>query len=404
MRTYPIPFNEEARVGAVRAVPGLTPENEPVFDAICRAVATVFDCPIAHISVVEESSQWYKSVVGIDLPEMPKDSSFCTHTIMSEQPMIIPDLSLHPKFCDHPMVVEGGPQARFYAGVPLVLSSGFRFGSLCVLDVKPHSAPTQKEIRILEDLGQSVVAALERAPAQPAADVATVAHTNFLTLVGHELRTPLTVMQGALRLLEARLADPLDQKLAGSAHRATEHLSKLINTILHFSNVTTGEVFLNEAPVDLAAMVRELHEHNVHSVAQHGKDFAPPECDVVVPVLADAEHIRICMTALLLNAIAHGGDAIQTAARHDAHGNVEITVRDNGRLEDHIDLAELYKPFIVGGSLAQRSTDGGLGLGLPLTRKLVELHGGEFEVHAGQDTTTALIRLPRWRTEAIVKH
>ena len=82
LRTYPIPFNEEARLRAVFSVAGLREENTGVFDAICEATRTLLDCPIAHISVVEDDTQWYKSVVGIELGRMPKDNSFCAHTIM----------------------------------------------------------------------------------------------------------------------------------------------------------------------------------------------------------------------------------------------------------------------------------------------------------------------------------
>ena len=129
MRTYPIPFNEEARLRAVFDIPGLTAQNEALFDTICEAARTLLDCPIAHISVVEEDSQWYKSVVGMHLDPMPKDTGFCAHTIMSDAPMIVPDLSKDARFERHPMVAKGGPEARYYAGVPLILSSGHRFGS-----------------------------------------------------------------------------------------------------------------------------------------------------------------------------------------------------------------------------------------------------------------------------------
>ncbi|WP_411976133.1 GAF domain-containing protein [Sulfitobacter faviae] len=117
MRTYPIPFNEEARLRAVFDVPGLTAENEALFDTICEATRRLLDCPIAHISVVEADTQWYKSVVGYPLGPMPKDTGFCSHTIMSDAPLVVPDLSKDPRFARHPMVAEGGPEARYYCGV-----------------------------------------------------------------------------------------------------------------------------------------------------------------------------------------------------------------------------------------------------------------------------------------------
>ncbi|EAR51456.1 two-component sensor histidine kinase [Oceanicola granulosus HTCC2516] len=400
MRTYPVPFNEDARVTAVHAVPGLTRENEPLFDAICTAAARLFDCPIAHVSVVEQSRQWYKSVVGIELSEMPKDNSFCTHTIMSGEPMVVPDLSRDPRFVDHPMVAEGGPQARFYAGVPLVLSSGFRFGSLCVLDFVPHAAPGEREMAALTALGEAVVAALEKAPAAAAEPAGGAAQDVFLSLVGHELRTPLTIVQGCLRMLEARAAGDVERKLAGSSMKAALHLSRLVTSILKFSDVRTGELQLDEAPVALGPLLEELYEDHALAMEEAGKTFRAPSCSLDAEVLLDVEHIRTCVTSLLLNSVLHGGGTIGTSLALDADGQIELRVSDDGRLDEHVELARLYEPFTVGGDLSERGTTGGLGLGLPLTRRLVELHGGEFEVLAEESGTTAIIRLPKWRLAA----
>ncbi|WP_300540724.1 AAA family ATPase, partial [uncultured Nocardioides sp.] len=129
-------FADTLRAAAEQAREALSSEQGgPDAMGTLGAARTLLDCPIAHISVVEEDSQWYKSVVGMHLDPMPKDTGFCAHTIMSDAPMIVPDLSKDARFERHPMVAKGGPEARYYAGVPLILSSGHRFGSLCALDL-----------------------------------------------------------------------------------------------------------------------------------------------------------------------------------------------------------------------------------------------------------------------------
>ncbi|WP_254796765.1 GAF domain-containing sensor histidine kinase [Sulfitobacter albidus] len=352
MRTHPIPFNEESRVRAVREVPGLTRENHAVFDAICEAAAALLECPIAHISVVEEATQWYKSVIGIELGEMPKNNSFCTHTIMSDAPMVVPDLSAEARFAEHPMVAAGGPQARFYAGVPLVLSSGFRFGSLCALDLAPHGAPDDRQMTVLRHLGDAVVAALEKPVPGPAAPPPSEAHRNFLTLVGHELRTPLTVMRGALQLIEARLDDPINTTLASSARKSTEHLTDLVETILRYSDVSTGDLSLHEGPVDMKALLERLYLAHVTSVDEVNKLLDRPECRLPEPLVVDEGHLRISITSLLLNAVLHGGDHIRIAAGLNTDGNVEITVHDNGAMAEGVEIDALYAPFSVAGGMS----------------------------------------------------
>ena len=400
MRTYPIPFNEQARLAALRNVPGLSPDNAPVFDAICDATRKLFDCPIAHISVLDEETQWYKSVVGMDLGQMPKELGFCAYAIMSDEPMVVPDMTKDPRFAQHPMVVPGSPEARFYAGVPLVLSNGFRFGSLCALDLKPHEQPSEQTLATLRALGAAVVAALEKAPAEPATSEIDIGQAGFFNLISHELRTPLTVTLASLKMLAGRLDDPIDSRLLDAALKSSENLAKLIESVITFSDVTTGELRLNESVCDLRALLEEVVE--LHIAAADGSQTRLSLGDVTLkgPIQVDAEQIKLALAALTLNALLHGGQDMELDAGQDADGALLITVRDNGTLSSHVDLSELYKPFVVGASLEHRNTRGGLGLGLPLTRKLVELHGGDFEVQANADSTVALIRLPRWRVEA----
>jgi signal transduction histidine kinase len=116
-------------------------------------------------------------------------------------------------------------------------------------------------------------------------------------------------------------------------------------------------------------------------------------------VFLDPDQIKLALNALVLNAINHGGQDITVGGCPDAQGNIELWVADSGTLAEHVELAKLYEPFVVGGHINNRGTQGALGLGLPLTRKLVELHGGEFEVRSEPGSTTAVIRLPIWRTE-----
>lgn len=398
MRDYPIPFNEEARLEALENVPGLCKDNEALFDDLCDATRKLLGCPIAHVSVVEESHQWFKSVIGVELDELPKSHSFCTHTIMTDSEMVVPDLSADPRFERHPMVAEGGPKARFYAGVPLVLSSGFRFGSLCALDYVAHEPPSEMQLEVLRALGRAVVSALEKAPAAPSAPAARQAGPeNFVTLVGHELRTPLTVILGGLKLLEFRLKDPIERELTASSRRASEHLAQLIESILVFSDASTGELSLNAQPTMLSDILRGAVDTHGLSAEGRTRTLSVHDGSAGHAVNADPEHLHMALTALMLNSLCHGAGDISVGAQLNAAGALEITVRDEGTIDDHVALSQLYEPFVTGGDIDTRGTGGGLGLGLPLTRKLIELHGGEFEVIAEPTHTTALIRLPHWR-------
>ena len=93
----------------------------------------------------------------------------------------------------------------------------------------------------------------------------------------------------------------------------------------------------------------------------------------------------------------HGGHEILVSIYRDHDGVIRIDVRDDGEFEATDGLQNLHKPFVVGEELDRRKSSGGLGLGLPLTRKIIEMHSGKFEVFINTSSTTASIRLPSWR-------
>ena len=150
MTTYPIPPNENERLNVLHALNLLDTPPEEVFDRITRLVARVLDVPIALVSLVDTDRQWFKSRVGLDAIETPRELAFCAHAIVQTSPMIVPDATLDERFADNSLVTSN-PNIRFYAGVPLRSVSGLSIGTLCAIDSKPRKLNAD-EINILIDL------------------------------------------------------------------------------------------------------------------------------------------------------------------------------------------------------------------------------------------------------------
>ena len=150
MTTYPIPPNENERLNVLHALNLLDTPPEEVFDRITRLVARVLDVPIALVSLVDTDRQWFKSRVGLDATETPRELAFCAHAIVQTSPMIVPDATLDERFADNALVTSN-PNIRFYAGVPLRSVSGLSIGTLCAIDSKPRKLNAD-EINILIDL------------------------------------------------------------------------------------------------------------------------------------------------------------------------------------------------------------------------------------------------------------
>lgn len=133
----PTPNDEERRLAATRALGLIETPPEERFDRITRLAAALFDVPIALIALMERDREWFKSRCGLDLCEVPRDESFCGHSVYLRQPLVVADARLDERFADNPYVT-GPPGVRFYAGHPLILPDGSCVGTICVLDTRPR--------------------------------------------------------------------------------------------------------------------------------------------------------------------------------------------------------------------------------------------------------------------------
>ena len=154
-----MPANEEGRIAALQKYAILDSEPEQGFDDLTLLASYICRTPIALISLIDESRQWFKSRVGVTVSETPRDIAFCSTAILSSEVMIVPDTLKDERFRNHPMVVSE-PNIRFYAGAPLINEEGFALGTLCVVDRTPRDfSPEQKEA--LKALSRLVLAQLE---------------------------------------------------------------------------------------------------------------------------------------------------------------------------------------------------------------------------------------------------
>ncbi len=161
-----IPANEDARLAALRATGVLDTPPEERFDALTRLAQQTFRVPIAMVSLVDADRQWFKSKVGVDANETPRDVAFCAHAINGAEVFVVQDAELDPRFAENPLV-RGEPHVRFYAGYPLNGPNGEKLGSFCIIDHKPRQM-TKADIESLTQMGRLVERALAATRTPPA--------------------------------------------------------------------------------------------------------------------------------------------------------------------------------------------------------------------------------------------
>jgi diguanylate cyclase (GGDEF)-like protein len=145
---YPPPRFEQQKNEVLQRYRILNGSDVYVADQIVRTAAQVFSVPMVVVSLNERYRNWYRSVYGVQTPVLERLLSFCAQANLSDLPFAVSDVRVDVHFASDP-VVEGPPHVVFFAGAPLRDPDGKRFGSLCLVDSRPHEFSDEK-LRLLE--------------------------------------------------------------------------------------------------------------------------------------------------------------------------------------------------------------------------------------------------------------
>ncbi|WP_305983955.1 sensor domain-containing diguanylate cyclase [Roseibium sp. MMSF_3544] len=151
--------DEVARLSALYRYQILDTVEEEAFDRIPRIIKSALNAPMAAIALIDEDRRWFKAVAGGNRGELPRQHSFCNHTIQRREPTVVSDTHCDERFQDNLLVVNA-PHIRAYLGVPLETPDGYRIGSVCCVDKEPRNF-TEDEVRLVKDLSSIVMEQLE---------------------------------------------------------------------------------------------------------------------------------------------------------------------------------------------------------------------------------------------------
>ncbi len=157
---YPELPGEAERIALLHALQLLDTPAEPVFDRVTRLASRLLGMPITAFSLVDSDRQFFKSRVGLDAQQTPRDVAFCAHAIAQSEPLIVNDAHADPRFAANALVT-GAPHVRFYAGVPIRTDEGHAIGTLCAIDTQPRQL-TPDDLATLQDLAAIVADEVRR--------------------------------------------------------------------------------------------------------------------------------------------------------------------------------------------------------------------------------------------------
>lgn len=389
--------SDAERLAALAELNLLDSPREAPFDRLAELAAAILSTPVALVSLVDRDRQFFVSCPGLPEPwqtrrETPLSHSFCQHAVRTGEPIVISDARREPEFADNRAIEDLNVIA--YAGIPLTTSTGYVLGSFCVIDHEPREWDT-REIEILRSLAASVVteielrgALLREQAARRNAETATAAaeqateqlqvvdrrKTQFLATLAHELRNPLSAISSGVALVD--MAEGAELREVQTLMKSqVDQMTRLVDDLMDVARITEGKIQLSKKRVDVwqvvedsAATARPMVEEANHQLAV--------DCPQSM-LHVDADHQRLVQVFgnLLANACRYTprGGQIEIRARAGDEG-VEVVVADNGIGIPAAKLPKIFDMFAqVDGGGGRR---GGLGIGLTLVQRIVELHGG----------------------------
>lgn len=385
----PVPQNESERLEALKRYNILDTLPDNAFDDATALVSYICGVPIAYISFIDESRQWYKSEIGLGVSEVPREITFCRYTIMDSKLVEIPDTLLSERFKDDPNVT-GGFKIRFYAGVPLTTPDGYHIGVLCAADHVPRKLNKSQRTALLI-VARHVINTLELgtknnelANQKKIAERAVAAKDSFLANMSHEIRTPLNAVIGFTELLAGTQLDQQQRGFVKDVQTAGENLLLIVNDILDLSKIESGGLSLEQQPFHLKKALRHVYDL-LKVKAPEAVEFNL-YLDAELPEMIAGDQVRL--NQILMNLAGN-------ALKFTNEGEVTISVKKTGETDETYFIRFSVKDTGIGipqehldnvfdrFTQAEESTTrkfGGTGLGLSIVKQLVELHDAKIQV------------------------
>ncbi len=320
--TFLMPDDEDARLACLPEYDILSTQPEAEYDELTRLAAETFDAPICLVSIIGRDVQWLKAHCGLDADRTARDVSFCTHTILSAEPLIVLDATGDKRFADNPFVT-GEPHIRFYAGAPIINQDGVRLGAFCILDQAPRTGFGEAERRLLVKFARIVSERLDaRRAARKGVAIGSFAEATGMALVTADASGLITFWNAAAETM--------------FGYERSEAIGRSLDIIMperfranHRSGLDRlaagGKSSLNGKSVEVVARHRDGREFPIELViaawkGRAGLEFGAHVCDISDRRAREAK----------LHHLAHHDDLTGLLTRNGFRERVSDCLHDHG--------------------------------------------------------------------------
>ena len=302
---------------------------------------------------------------------------------------------------DDPWVEVAKRLEWFYRDVPTTKERVTPQGRM--LQISRRAMPDGSVVSVYSDITDLKASERKLIQARSQAEMANHAKSEFLANMSHELRTPLNAIIGFSEIIAHELFGPLGNEkyldYMKDIHQSSLHLLSIINDVLDMSKIEAGKLELSKEPLNIRHLIGEVIRMMRERADSHGIGLATKLSDEEVEIWADERAMKQIFLNLLSNAIKFSRDGGEVCIRviSDESGLAVVEFEDHGIGMNEEELERALQPFGQAKPSTTRNY-GGTGLGLPITKGLIEAHGGKLviESRAGQGTI-ARISLPTER-------
>ena len=383
-----LPANEEERLALIEELEILYSAKEEEYENLAYLASVICETPIALISIVDKEKQWFKSHIGIESEEMERELAFCSHAILDNKILYVPDSSKDPRFADNP-IVNNPPYVKFYAGFPLDLGNQTNIGSLCVIDHKPNTL-NEKQIKCLEMLANQVTALLKLRLVVKQLQAVREKDHGIMNMLNHELRNPLTSILGYLSILESGDIDELPERVASCGKNAKRMLN-IVDEFLFFSELEEKAIPLDKQSCNINKCIKDSIQLMGGMIAKHHLRVDLSLDETIPKINIDKKRIIQVIDNFISNACKYADEGKRILISSTCEeGWVKVSIRDFGPGIPEENKKRLFEPFSKGVKPVASSS----GLGLSIAKLIVNLHDGEVGVQSKEHGTTFFFALP----------
>jgi two-component system NtrC family sensor kinase len=400
MKAAKIHPKEQSRLKELQELKILDTAPEIDFDEITLLAGQICQTPIALISLVDETRQWFKSKQGLTASETPRQVAFCAHSILQEDTFVVPDATLDERFMDNPLVV-GEPHVIFYAGSKILSPGGLPIGTVCVIDKVPRQL-TEAQLKSLGALSSQVSKLLmlkKQLYLESKLREQIVASAKLATLgemaggVAHEINTPLAiVISKSDSLIEKHKKNQL------SLADAVVEIEKIKSTSQRIARIVSGlRLFSRESKNDKkeVASIWAIIESTLELCREK---IIQSEIKLSIHVETDSQvECRPAeLSQVLMNLISNSVDAVSALSSkwiqvHSVkrENRVFLSVTDSGfGIESEV-VEQMMNPFFTTKEVGK-----GTGLGLSISNGIIQAHGGSLYYDRECKNTRFVVELP----------